>query len=205
MVTIQIAWYYGLDDRAKAENTTTQNSVIRLVRGRAHPCPKSASSSSCFCNSVELPDDGVNVCAAEAGVPQVLEQAGFVAGSVTSHRQLKRYQEVVGGLEVLAHRVDLVDEVLQADDAVFACGPRRRGEQVSSRGPLNSRRGGPDLPMCSSIMVLSVRGNFFLPILACPRFRMSSRTDFKLGKLNIVGWRGGNDSMFDTQHGQFQC
>lgn len=42
-----------------------------------------------------------------------------------------------------------------------------------------------DLPMCSSMKVLSVRGTLLVPILACPRFRMSSRTDFKLGNLNI--------------------
>lgn len=42
---------------------------------------------------------------------------------------------------------------------------------------------GRDLPMCCSMKVLSVRGTLFLPILVCPLFRMSSRTDFKLGNL----------------------
>lgn len=37
--------------------------------------------------------------------------------------------------------------------------------------------------MCCSMKVLSVRGTFLLPTLVCPRFRMSSRTDFKLGNL----------------------
>lgn len=78
-----------------------------------------------------MPDDGVNVRAAKAGVPQVLEEPGSVAGSVASHRQLERQQEIVGGPETFANRVDLVDEVLQADDAVFSCEPRRtRGEKV---------------------------------------------------------------------------
>lgn len=39
--------------------------------------------------------------------------------------------------------------------------------------------------MCSSMKVLSVRATVFLPILVCPRFRISSRTDFKLGNLNM--------------------
>lgn len=82
-------------------------------------------------SSVQLPDDGVNVRAAKAGVPQVLEEPGSVAGGVASHRQLERQQEIVGGPEAFANRVDLVDEVLQADDAVFSCGPRRTpGEKV---------------------------------------------------------------------------
>lgn len=42
-----------------------------------------------------------------------------------------------------------------------------------------------DIPMCCSMKVLSVRGTLFRPILVCPLFRMSSRTDFKLGNLRI--------------------
>lgn len=38
-------------------------------------------------------------------------------------------------------------------------------------------------PMCSSMKVLSVRATVLLPTLACPLFRMSSRTDFRLGNL----------------------
>lgn len=78
-----------------------------------------------------MSDDGVNVRAAKAGVSQVLEEPGFVAGSVASHRQLEWQQEIVDSSETFANRVDLVDEVLQADDAVFSCEPRRtRGEKV---------------------------------------------------------------------------
>lgn len=41
-----------------------------------------------------------------------------------------------------------------------------------------------DSPMCSSMKVLSVRGTLLLPILVWPLFRMSSRTDFRLGNLS---------------------
>lgn len=37
--------------------------------------------------------------------------------------------------------------------------------------------------MCSSMRALSVRGTLLLPILVWPLFRISSRTDFKLGNL----------------------
>lgn len=40
-----------------------------------------------------------------------------------------------------------------------------------------------DLPICCSMKVLSVRGTLFFPTLVCPLFRISSRTDFKLGNL----------------------
>lgn len=39
-------------------------------------------------------------------------------------------------------------------------------------------------PRCSSITVLSVRGTVLLLIFACPRFKMSSRTDFRFGNLH---------------------
>lgn len=49
-------------------------------------------------------------------------------------------------------------------------------------------------PKCSSISMLSVRGTFFLLTIAWPRFRISSRTDFRLGYLyknrnQIPYWR----------------
>lgn len=51
-----------------------------------------------------------------------------------------------------------------------------------------------DSPMCCSMRVLSVRGIFFLPFsLVCPLFRISSRTDFKLGNLLLI-----NCKMFKT-------
>lgn len=47
-------------------------------------------------------------------------------------------------------------------------------------------------PMCSSMKVLSVRATLLLPTLACPLFRMSSRTDFRLGNLcgtvHVLWW-----------------
>lgn len=69
--------------------------------------------------SVQLPDDRIDICAAEARVSQVLQKAGFVPGSVTSHREPERQQEVVGGPEAFSDSVDLMDQVLQTDDAVF--------------------------------------------------------------------------------------
>lgn len=49
-------------------------------------------------------------------------------------------------------------------------------------------------PKCSSISILSVRGTFFLLTIAWPRFRISSRTDFRFGYLyknrnQIPSWR----------------
>lgn len=93
--------------------------VMWGVWHKALQCPKSAHSSSS--SSVQLPDDGVNICTTKPRVSQVLHESSFVASSVTSHRQLEWQQEILGSTEVLANRVDLVDEVLQTDDAVFAC------------------------------------------------------------------------------------
>lgn len=73
-----------------------------------------------YFSSVQLPDDGVYVCAAESGFPEVLEEARLVPGGVTGHRQLERHQEVVGFPEGLADRVKLVNQVLQTDNATFA-------------------------------------------------------------------------------------
>lgn len=50
------------------------------------------------------------------------------------------------------------------------------------------------LPKCCSISMLSVRGTLFFLILAWPRFRMSSRTDFRLGCL----YRNKNQTKRDT-------
>lgn len=70
--------------------------------------------------SVQLPDDGVNICATKPRVSQILHESGFVASSVTSHWQLEWQKEILGSPKVFANWVDLVDEVLQADDAMFA-------------------------------------------------------------------------------------
>lgn len=47
-----------------------------------------------------------------------------------------------------------------------------------------------NVPMCCSMKVLSVRGTVLLPILACPLFRISSRTDFRFGNLLARGKKG---------------
>lgn len=53
--------------------------------------------------SVQQSDDGVDVGAAEARPPQVLQETRFVACGVTRHRQTERQQEVVGGPEAPPH------------------------------------------------------------------------------------------------------
>lgn len=72
-----------------------------------------------FC-SVQLSDDGVDIRTAESGISKVFKETGFVSGSMTRHRQPERQQEVVGRAEALANRVDFMDQVLQADDAMFS-------------------------------------------------------------------------------------
>lgn len=52
-------------------------------------------------SSVQLPDDRVDICAAEARLSQVLQEPGFVFGGVPSHRQPERQQEVVDSSKVL--------------------------------------------------------------------------------------------------------
>ncbi len=48
------------------------------------------------------------------------EVSRLLPGASSSSAELEGPQEVVGLLEVSPHREDFVDEVLHADDAVFA-------------------------------------------------------------------------------------
>lgn len=70
-------------------------------------------------SSVQEPNNGVNLRAPESRTSQVFKKARFVLGGVAGDGQLERQQKVVGGLEALPDGVDLVDEVLQADDALL--------------------------------------------------------------------------------------
>lgn len=73
----------------------------------------------CLFSLVQQSDDGVNVCATKSRVSQVLEESSLIPGSVTRHWQLEWQQEVAGSLEALTNWVDLVNKVLQTDDALF--------------------------------------------------------------------------------------
>lgn len=50
-------------------------------------------------------------------------------------------------------------------------------------GTLSADSSDAHSPRCSSITVLSVRGMTLFLTFACPRFKMSSRTDFRFGNL----------------------
>lgn len=70
--------------------------------------------------SVELPDYRVYVRPSGSWVAYVLQKTCLVPGSMSSHRQLERPYEVADHPEVLPHRVDLMDQVLQTDDTILA-------------------------------------------------------------------------------------
>lgn len=70
-------------------------------------------------SSVQQPDDGVNLRAPKSRLPQVFQESCFIPGSVARDRELEGLQEVAGGAETLPHREDLMDQVLQTDDALF--------------------------------------------------------------------------------------
>lgn len=70
-------------------------------------------------SSVQQPNNAVNVRATKPRVSQVFEKSCLIPGTVARDRQPEWQQEVAGSPETLPHRVDLMDEVLQTDDAVF--------------------------------------------------------------------------------------
>lgn len=93
-------------------------------------CP--AQCPSCTCSpSVQLSDDYIDICATVPWVSQVLQEPSFVFDGVTSHWQPERQQEVIGSSKVLPNRVDLMNQVLQADDSLFTCRPRKRSRESS--------------------------------------------------------------------------
>ena len=69
---------------------------------------------------VHPPDHSVDLILPVAGVSSLHKVCGLFVHTTTGWRQFEGPQEVVGGLEVLANCVNLVDEVLDADDAIFA-------------------------------------------------------------------------------------
>lgn len=71
-------------------------------------------------NSVHPPDHSVDLIFPVASVTSLHEVCGLLVHATTRGRQLEGPQEVVGGLEVLPNCIDLMDEVLNTDDAVFA-------------------------------------------------------------------------------------
>lgn len=65
-------------------------------------------------------DKGVDLCAPLSCITTLVEVEQLLAEAAVRVRQLEGPQEVVGLLEVGAHGVDLVDQVLHADDARLA-------------------------------------------------------------------------------------
>lgn len=71
-------------------------------------------------NSVHPPDHSVDLIFPVASVSSLHKVCGLLVHATTRGRQLEGPQEVVGGLEVLSNCIDLMDEVLDTDDAIFA-------------------------------------------------------------------------------------
>lgn len=92
-----------------------RNNILWVVS----ECP--SGSWSC---SVQESDDAVDVWTAEPWVSQVFEKASFIPGGVTSHRKLERHEKIVGFPKAFTNRIDLVDQILQTDDAMFTWGTR---------------------------------------------------------------------------------
>lgn len=72
-------------------------------------------------NLVHPSDQPVDLVLPVASVTSLHKVCGLLVHAATWRRQLEWPQEVVGGLEVLANCVDLMNEVLNADDAIFTC------------------------------------------------------------------------------------
>lgn len=71
---------------------------------------------------VHPPDHSVDLILPVASVTSLHKVCGLLVHTTAGWRQLEGPQEVVGGLEVLSNCVNLMDEVLNTDDAIFACG-----------------------------------------------------------------------------------
>ena len=77
--------------------------MLRSHRGLVHP-----------------PDQSVDLVLPVPSISSLHKVSGLLVHATTGGRQLEGPQEVVGGLEVLTNCVDLMDQVLDTDDAVFA-------------------------------------------------------------------------------------
>lgn len=93
-------------------SSTTPNQLCRLRCIMCLPLTKT---------SVHPPDHSVDLIFPVASVSTLHKVCGLLVHSTTRWWQLERPEEVVGGLEVLANCVNLMDEVLNTDDAIFAC------------------------------------------------------------------------------------
>lgn len=71
-------------------------------------------------NSVHPPDHSVDLVLPVASISSLHKVCGLLVHATTGWWQLEGPQEVVGGLEVLSNCIDLMDEVLNTDDTVFA-------------------------------------------------------------------------------------
>lgn len=70
---------------------------------------------------VHPPDESVDLVFPVTSVTSLHEVGGLLVHAATGRGQLEGPQEVVGDLEVLAYGVDLVDQVLNTDDAIVPC------------------------------------------------------------------------------------
>lgn len=69
---------------------------------------------------VHPPDQSVDLILPVAGISSLHEVCGLLVHATAWGRQLEGPHEVVGRLEVLSNCVNLMDEVLNTDDAIFA-------------------------------------------------------------------------------------
>lgn len=67
---------------------------------------------------VHPPDKSVDLVLPVACITSLYKVGGLLLHASTGRGQFEWPEEVAGGLEVLSNSVDLVDEILNADDAI---------------------------------------------------------------------------------------
>lgn len=77
----------------------------------------------CETHLIHPPDESVDLVLAVASVSSLHEMRRLLVHAAAWRRQLEGPQEVVGGFEVLADGVDLVDQILHTDDPRSTCEP----------------------------------------------------------------------------------
>lgn len=95
---------------------------------------------------VHPPDHSVDLVLPVASISSLHKVCGLLVHTTAGWRQLEGPQEVVGGLEVLSNCVNLMDEILNTDDAIFACRCKcNMFKKLSHTRPLYFSRNGKDL------------------------------------------------------------
>lgn len=72
-------------------------------------------------DSVHPSDESVDLVLPVASITSLHKVGGLLVHATTGRGQFERPQEVVCGFKVLANCEDLMDEVLNADDAILSC------------------------------------------------------------------------------------